>query len=278
MTDIPDINEQPKLYTEEQIFELFQRFKAEEQATTQRAREERELPLEIITSLDDVKRQQHLDNFKRYKRDISKYYHNEWTVGEEINKSFLPKLKNHTVDTTQVVNAYYKGSEINRTHGRAATELYEQLHTIKRGNLPADQAHQLLDEAIESAKRLAIHAWFHARQQDEDAKQYATKALKLPQSLRHLESRESSTKRDAFNPEFVESYYEASFQEDLLRKSANNSYSYSGRGRGWNNNRGRGRGKNFQGGRGRGNFNSNNNFPNNSHNNSTTQTESINHQ
>ncbi|KAG1138304.1 hypothetical protein G6F37_010753 [Rhizopus arrhizus] len=114
MTDISDINEQPKLYTEAQIFELFQRFKAEEQATTQRAREERVLPLEIITSLDDV------------------------------------------------VNAYYKWSEINRIHGRAATELYEQLHTIKGGNLPADQAHQLLDEAIESAKRLAIHAWFHA--------------------------------------------------------------------------------------------------------------------
>ncbi|KAG1321253.1 hypothetical protein G6F62_010921 [Rhizopus arrhizus] len=146
--------------------------------------------------------------------------------------SVTKETSNHTVDTTQVVNAYYKGSEINRIHGRAATELYEQLHTIKGGNLPADRVHQLLDEAIESAKRLTIHAWFHAQQQDEDAKNYATKAPKLPQSLRHLESRESSTKRDAFNPEFVESYYEASFQEDLLRKSANNSNSYSGRGRG----------------------------------------------
>ncbi|KAG0809355.1 hypothetical protein G6F19_013633 [Rhizopus arrhizus] len=163
MTDIPDINEQPKLYTEEQIFELFQRFKAEEQPLNEPEKNEsyhwKSLPL------------------------WTRLRGNSTLATSNVTK----ETSNHTVDTTQVVNAYYKGSEINRTHGRAATELYEQLHTIKRGNLPADQAHQLLDEAIESAKRLAIHAWFHARQQDEDAKHYATKALKLPQSLRHLE-------------------------------------------------------------------------------------------
>ncbi|KAG1035021.1 hypothetical protein G6F43_013310 [Rhizopus delemar] len=100
-------NEQPVLYTQEQVFGLLQRLRLEEQTATQRAREERALPLDISSSLDSVTKQQHFDNFKRYKRDLSKYNNEEWTVGEEINRSFIPKLKNHTVDTTQVVNVVF---------------------------------------------------------------------------------------------------------------------------------------------------------------------------
>lgn len=50
-------------------------------------------------------------NFKRFKRELSKYHDEEWTVGEEINKPLILKLKSYTVDTTQVVNSIYKGSE-----------------------------------------------------------------------------------------------------------------------------------------------------------------------
>ncbi|KAG1619076.1 hypothetical protein G6F46_003450 [Rhizopus delemar] len=64
-----------------------------------------------------------------------------------------------TVDTAQVVNAHYKRAEAIRLHGRAATEISEQLLTIKAGELSAEEANQLLDEALESAKRLAIHVW-----------------------------------------------------------------------------------------------------------------------
>lgn len=74
---------------------------------------------------------------------------------EEINQSFLPKLKQYTVDITQVINAHYRGAENCRIHGKAATEIFEQLLTIRLGELSADEAHQLLDEALESVKRLA---------------------------------------------------------------------------------------------------------------------------
>jgi hypothetical protein len=58
-----------------------------EQTATQRIREEQELPLEITSSLDEVTKRQHQDNFKRYKQETNKYHHEEWTVAEEINKS-----------------------------------------------------------------------------------------------------------------------------------------------------------------------------------------------
>ncbi|KAG1639576.1 hypothetical protein G6F44_007697 [Rhizopus delemar] len=242
MTDYPVNNEQ-RTYTEQEVFELLRRFKIEEQTTTQRAREERELPLEIASFLDETTKQQHQDNFKRYKREISKYYHEEWTMAEEINKSFIPKLKQFTVDTTQVVNANYKGAETSRLHGRAATEIFEQLLTIKSGGLSTEEANQLLDEALESAKRLAIHAWVQGRQQDEEAKDYAIRALRLPPSLKHLEAKESGSKREAFSEEFIARYNEANYQQRILKAAITNTS--AGRGRGgyqsistWNNPRG----------------------------------------
>ncbi|KAG1136319.1 hypothetical protein G6F37_010433 [Rhizopus arrhizus] len=114
-----------------------------EQTATQRIREERELPLEITSSLDKVTKRQHQDNFKRYKRENNKYHHEEWTF---------------TVDNIQVVNAHYKGTETSSLHGRVVTEIFKQLLTIKSEELSAEEANQLLDEALEDAKRLAIHA------------------------------------------------------------------------------------------------------------------------
>ncbi|KAG1056559.1 hypothetical protein G6F43_001556 [Rhizopus delemar] len=71
MTDIDsNNNEQPRLYTEIQVLELLQ----------------------------------HLKNEDHYKREVSKYYNEEWTMAEDINKSFLLNLKAVTTDTAQVVN------------------------------------------------------------------------------------------------------------------------------------------------------------------------------
>lgn len=48
-------NDKQRTYT----FELLRRFKTEEQTTAQRIREERELPLEIASTLDEVTKHQH---------------------------------------------------------------------------------------------------------------------------------------------------------------------------------------------------------------------------
>ncbi|KAG1164687.1 hypothetical protein G6F36_013772 [Rhizopus arrhizus] len=57
---------------------------------------------------------------------------------------------------------------------------------------------------VVNCKRLAIHSWAQVRQLDEDTKSYATKTLEIPQSIRHLETRESTSKREDFIPDFVE--------------------------------------------------------------------------
>lgn len=45
-----------KIYTEEEIFKLFQLFRNKEQATTQTVKENRESPVEIASSLDNTMR------------------------------------------------------------------------------------------------------------------------------------------------------------------------------------------------------------------------------
>lgn len=258
MTD--STNEQPRMYTEEEVLQLFQRFRDEEKTINQQTREERPLPLDITTYLEESTPLQIQENFKRFKRELSKYQDEEWTVGEEINKSLIPKLKSYTVDTAQVVTSIYKGSETLRTHGRAATELYEQLSTLQEGEMSQNEAHQLLETTRENAKRLAIFAWYQAKQQDEEAKEYAVKALRLPASLKHLETKPTG-KKEAFSSEFLEQYNEASYQQRIIQAATGNNNRGNGRGgyyNQWNQNRGgrggfsRGRGKNFFGGRGRG--------------------------
>lgn len=143
--------------------------------------------MKITSTLNDLTLQLLQDNLKRSKRQLSRYHHDEWTVAEEISKSLVPKLKNFKMEATQVITVYYKVAEISRTHGRGATELFEQLVSIKEGDLSVEQKNQLFDEAVENARSLAVFAWAQPRQQYDDAAAYVTEALRLPQSLKHLE-------------------------------------------------------------------------------------------
>lgn len=216
--------------------------------------------MDIINTLEENSKLQLQENFKRYKKDLTRYAHDEWTVAEEINKSLTPKLKQHTVETTQLVSSIYKGAEIIRTFGRGATEVFEQLKTIREGEISGEEANAILEEVFESAKRLSIFAWAQGKQQDEEAREFAIKALRLPTSLKHLETKDTG-KKEAFSLEFIEQYNEARFQQSILRSATTTNSYGQGRG-GYNNNNqqhsrgGRGffrGGKNYFGGRGRGN-------------------------
>ncbi|KAG1449518.1 hypothetical protein G6F56_008617 [Rhizopus delemar] len=138
-----DSYEQQRTYTEEEVLQLFQRFRYEEKLTQQQLREDRPLPVDITFFLEDILSQQVQDNFKRLKRNRKKYHDKQWVTGEEINKSLSPKLKSFNVDTAQVVNSIYKGSEILCTQGRA-TELFEQLVVHQEGDMSQNEAAQLL--------------------------------------------------------------------------------------------------------------------------------------
>ncbi|KAI8885341.1 hypothetical protein K501DRAFT_270919 [Backusella circina FSU 941] len=236
MTESPNVEQQPRSFTEEEVLELLRRAQYEEKPSTQE-RERRELPVAILTLLEVAKKNEQQENFELYKRDFSRYHNEDWTVAEDINKSFIPKLKHFNVDTNQIVNNCYKGAEICRTQARAASvvkyhinydrlnyyiidqvkldssEIYEQLFTINAGQLSVDEAQQLMDETIENAKKFAVSGWANARYHEDDAREYATKALRLPPSLKHMENKESANKREAFSQEFVQQYNEAKYQQ-----------------------------------------------------------------
>ncbi|KAI9243202.1 hypothetical protein BY458DRAFT_448413, partial [Sporodiniella umbellata] len=65
------------------------------------------------------------------------------------------------------------------------------------------ETRQLLGEAIENSKRLTSHTWIQGKQDDEGAKDYVIKILRLPSSLKRLEAKESLGKREAFSEVFA---------------------------------------------------------------------------
>ncbi|KAG0734339.1 hypothetical protein G6F57_014226 [Rhizopus arrhizus] len=99
MNDINNDNAS-RTYTEEEVLELFRRFRNEEKLIINKNKEERALPTDIVSTLEDSSKLQLQESFKRYRKDLTKYTHDDRTVAEEINKSLVPKLKQHTVETT----------------------------------------------------------------------------------------------------------------------------------------------------------------------------------
>ncbi|KAI8967653.1 hypothetical protein BDB01DRAFT_363560 [Pilobolus umbonatus] len=135
-----------------------------------------------------------------------------------------------------------------------------------------------IQDLVECSKSFSVFDWGTARQQDDEARDYAAKALRLPQSIQHLATKEEhSGKREAFDSEFFQSYNEARYQQQVVRAATTPFTSnYNNRGRGSFNNfrgsfqqgRGFSNGRNpFQyGGRGRGpnkNYSNNYNYLNN---------------
>jgi hypothetical protein len=169
MTDTPNATpeqEEAKLYTQRELFQLLQQWQKDSKNEQQRAYEETELPNDIREILEDSPLHQLKENLNRYKKHVHKYYHEEWTTGESINKSFIQKYKRHNVDTYQVLNTIYRITDNTGIAARASTEIYEKqlyLHTHQATMAP-QEAIQLLDEIIEDTKRLAVFNWVSAKQ------------------------------------------------------------------------------------------------------------------
>ncbi|KAG1462143.1 hypothetical protein G6F46_009464 [Rhizopus delemar] len=227
-----------------------------------------ELPLAISQALDGTSTTQLKDNFKQYKRSVQRYNHDEWTTAEQINKEFIPELKNWKVDAYQLVHAIYKITETTRIQARASTELYEQLSYLQdKTEFASTKDRDIFNNTIEQAQRLAVYDFGSAKFQENDAKEVAIKALKLPTSIKHLEySTEDDGKKNSFDGDFVERLQRARFEDKVIRdassfrggfhsnRSFNNGYRGRGGSRGgsWRGNWSHG--QSFQtGGRGRAN-------------------------
>ncbi|KAG0757580.1 hypothetical protein G6F22_019912 [Rhizopus arrhizus] len=90
-----------------------------------------ELPLAISETLENSSTTQLKDEFRRYKKTIQRYNHPDWTSVQQINKEYIPDLKNWKVDAYQLISSIYKNTETTRIQARASTEIYEQLQYLQ---------------------------------------------------------------------------------------------------------------------------------------------------
>jgi hypothetical protein len=98
-----DTNEQ-RIYTEEEAFALFQRFRNEEREASYQASQERALPVEISSILDNFTQSQFQDAYKSFKRRLNRYYC--CIQGYKDNKYI--RIRNNKMDQTiKKTDKYY---------------------------------------------------------------------------------------------------------------------------------------------------------------------------
>ncbi|KAG0744670.1 hypothetical protein G6F57_006343 [Rhizopus arrhizus] len=134
---------------------------------------------------------------------------------ETTNPNFVSRLKEAKLDTLQLVNVIYRLTENTQAQAKAATILHQQLkYIVDRGLQEEDLP--IFEESIEQARRLAVYGYGTARQQEQEAREFTTKAFKLPNSLEHLETPSMGEKRHAFDDQFISQYYEELYKEEQL--------------------------------------------------------------
>ncbi|KAI9482752.1 MAG: hypothetical protein EXX96DRAFT_630758 [Benjaminiella poitrasii] len=158
-------------------------------------------------------------NYKQFYNDLEKsvpkYNNDVWNTPEETNPNFVPQLKKWKVDTLQHINTIYRLTENARIQAKAATEIYEQLQYV------AERGWQVIKEAVEKVRRLAIFGYTVSQKpQKDEAREEITKAIQLLRRLKHLRGDAKGERKFAFTIEFVQQYYEASFQQEITSRKS----------------------------------------------------------
>ncbi|KAG0736809.1 hypothetical protein G6F29_009089 [Rhizopus arrhizus] len=218
-----------RTFTQSEVEALFKEFERRLTIKDELKSNETPLPVEIVTELENLSSSQHETNFKKFKRESHRYILDEWTTPEKINKSIYPELKRHTVETSYVVNHVYKLTENTRFQAKTATEIFEQLNFLTTGTLGEEEMQSIILRCREQSRQLAIFGFVQAKKQEREAKDMALKALRLPNSLKYMESAEEDDQRsnNAFDAEFLQQLEEARFKQRLLQQANSN------RGRGY---------------------------------------------
>ncbi|KAG1624930.1 hypothetical protein G6F45_009602 [Rhizopus arrhizus] len=193
--------------SDEQKEQLYQEFKLRARIEEEAREGEFDIPEEILENLDNTSKGELKTQFKRYHKSLPQYKRGTWTSAETINKCFHADLKRNNLDSYQVVCRDYRHSEKLRTAATAATEIYEELSSL------IDGENHVLINALEKARRLAVFAFANAKFIDQEAKELAAKALKLPPSIRNFAEEEETDKILAFSSEKVEQVHKALIEE-----------------------------------------------------------------
>ncbi|EIE91833.1 hypothetical protein RO3G_16544 [Rhizopus delemar RA 99-880] len=190
-----DVNQQQEqtqvpIYTRDDVTAILREFERQRDEQKEFSYKGKQVPEGIPEILDATPASDLKDDIKRYKKQIPRYNHGEWTKNQQINKEFIPDLKKWKVATHQVVSSIFKLAEGARLQARASTEIFELLETIEDKLQFRNEDQQTFITAMSQAAKLAVFGFTQARNLDQDAKEYATKALRLPASLRHVEQEE----------------------------------------------------------------------------------------
>ncbi|EIE78811.1 hypothetical protein RO3G_03516 [Rhizopus delemar RA 99-880] len=204
--------------SDEQKEQLYQEFKLRARIEEEAREGEFDIPEEILENLDNTSKGELKTQFKRYHKSLPQYKRGTWTSAETINKCFHADLKRDNLDSYQVVCRDYRHSEKLRTAATAATEIYEELSSL------IDGENHVLINALEKARRLAVFAFANAKFIDQEAKELAAKALKLPPNIRNFAEEEETDKILAFSSEKVEQVHKARFEQSLLRNASRSGY------------------------------------------------------
>ena len=108
------------------------------------------LGVKLPLTLDGTSTVQLKGNFKQYKRSVHCYNHDGWTTAEQINKEFIPDLKNWKADACKLIHTIYKVTETTIIQARASTELYEQLSYLQgKTEFASAKGRDIFNNAIE---------------------------------------------------------------------------------------------------------------------------------
>lgn len=134
----------------------------------------------ILSDLEETTASAMEKKLKRYVSGLPQYEDNEWTTSETINRSFALLLKRYQVDAFPITQERYKDADKQRYTTKAASKLFEELEfiSINGGDTTT------FTNVVEKARRLTVYSFQTAKTIDIEARILATKALRLPQSLK----------------------------------------------------------------------------------------------
>lgn len=160
---------------------------------------------------------------------------------ERINSELYKEISKHKTDTTDAISKIYDIADTTRFQAKVATEIYEEIQYVLQQANTLDETRDVLQRTAEQSKRLAIFGLTQAKNQERISKNYAIDALNIPASIRHhVPKKENFKTTNAFSDEFMDSLYQARWEQVISKPSTNN----------FNNNRNRGNGNNSRGYRG----------------------------
>ncbi|CEG67190.1 hypothetical protein RMATCC62417_03656 [Rhizopus microsporus] len=200
------------------------------------------LPNEILEELENSSSINLQKNIKEFVKNIPKYEGSEWFNSEIFNKEFHRELKRETMDALQSTNAVYKGADRLIIAGRAAINLYEECQQFLESGGSEEQFFHIM----EGIQQLAVYSYATSKITKSEARTMAIKALRLADSVKHLEEDPSDKAMAlALGREEAERIFQARYEQSILKNAVGRQQQSLN-----HNNRGFGRQQRYTRGRG----------------------------